>query len=119
VYITGRALPSAGEHAMKFKPFTPNRFSYPSGHTTAAFALATVLDFDLREQFGYWHSPIVYGMAAAVAESRVYDHKHYLSDVILGAGIGWSVGWWISTKERNKTTAFILSPNGLAMTWKF
>ncbi|HAH31384.1 MAG TPA: hypothetical protein DCL44_03615 [Elusimicrobia bacterium] len=99
-YLTGRALPSKGENAMKFRPFTFHRYSFPSGHTSAAFALASVLDVDLRETFGHWHTPIVYGIAFGVAESRLYDDKHYLSEVILGGAIGWSVGRWIASKKR-------------------
>lgn len=120
VYVSGRALPNAGEHAMKFKPFTPGRYSFPSGHTTAAFALAATLDVNLRETFGYWHTPVVYGIALGVAESRIYDHKHYLSDVILGAAIGWSVGYWIAKKPRNeKGVSLNPAGSGLQMTWRF
>jgi len=121
VYCTGRALPNANEDPQKFRPFVPMRYSYPSGHTTAAFSLATVLDQDLREKFGYWHTPIVYGMAVGTATSRIYDDTHYLSDVILGAGIGWSVGYWISNKPRNKdrTVWIIPTTDGVMLTAKF
>jgi membrane-associated phospholipid phosphatase len=122
VYISGRNLPGNGENAMRFEPFTPRRYSYPSGHTTEAFAVATVLDQDLREVFGYWHTPLVYAMAIGTAHSRIYDHKHYLSDVILGAGIGWAVGYWISNKPRNKgkrSTFLIPKPGGMVIAHKF
>ncbi|MDA8243824.1 MAG: phosphatase PAP2 family protein [Elusimicrobia bacterium] len=99
-YLTGRALPSSGESPSRFKPFTWHRYSFPSGHTAAAFALASVLDVDLRDTFGYWHLPIVYGGAIAVANSRLYDRKHYLSEVILGGAIGWAVGTWVASKDR-------------------
>jgi membrane-associated phospholipid phosphatase len=99
-YMTGRALPSKGESPSTFKPFTWHRYSFPSGHTAAAFALASVLDTDLRDTFGYWHTPIVYGGALAVAQSRLYDRKHYLSEVILGGAIGWAVGNWVASKDR-------------------
>lgn len=121
VFISGRALPRDNEPALKFEPFTSGRFSFPSGHTTEAFAVATVLDVDLREKFGYWHSPVVYGIAASVGISRVYDHAHYLSDVILGAGIGWSVGYWIASKPRNQQSnvSLVPAPGGLLATWSF
>lgn len=122
VYISGRALPSAGENAYKFEPFTFGRYSFPSGHTTEAFAMATVLDQDLRPVFGHWQTPIVYGMALGTAESRMYDAAHYLSDVVLGAGIGWSVGYWIANKPRNAhgtDIALIPSTNGAALAIKF
>ncbi len=99
-YMTGRALPSKGESPSNFRPFTWHRYSFPSGHTAAAFALASVLDTDLRDTFGYWHTPIVYGGALAVAQSRLYDRKHYLSEVILGGAIGWAIGSWVASKDR-------------------
>ncbi|MBI4051844.1 MAG: phosphatase PAP2 family protein [Elusimicrobia bacterium] len=124
VRISGRALPENNEPALKFRPFVPDRCCFPSGHTTEAFAVATVLDVNFRETFGYWHSPFLYGIAAATGASRIYDHKHFLSDVILGAGIGWSIGYWLAKKPRNQTQiSFIptpLSPTpGLFWTVKF
>ena len=119
-YLTGRALPSKEEPAMKFKPFTPRRYSFPSGHTTAAFALASVLDVDLRGTFGYWHTPLVYGVAFGVAESRLFDCKHYLSEVILGGAIGWSVGWWVASKKRAPSDVSLLPyPGGLRLAARF
>lgn len=65
--------------------------SFPSGHATAAFALASVAATELAS----WspHSrrvlvPAVYGTAAMVALARVYTAKHWSSDVLAGAGIG-------------------------------
>ncbi len=122
-YMTGRALPYKGESPSRFRPFTWHRYSFPSGHTSAAFALASVLDIDLREKFGYWHTPLVYGVALGVAESRLYDRKHYLSEVILGGAIGWSIGTWVASKNRNKTPAADLTllpyPNGAQLALRF
>lgn len=122
VYVTGRALPNADENAMEFKPFTPGRYSFPSGHTTAAFALSTVLDQNLRAKFGYWQTPILYGMAAGCGISRVYDHTHYVSEVIWGAGVGWAVGYWIANKPRNANanTVFLVPlDNGAKLAYRF
>lgn len=99
-YMTGRALPSSGESPSKFRPFTWHRYSFPSGHAAAAFALASVMDADLRDTFGYWHTPVLYGGALSVAQSRLYDQKHYLSDVMLGGSIGWAIGAWVASKDR-------------------
>jgi membrane-associated phospholipid phosphatase len=99
-YMTGRALPSSGESPSTFRPFTWHRYSFPSGHAAAAFALASVLDTDLRDTFGYWQTPVLYGGALGVAQSRLYDKKHYLSDVILGGSIGWAIGTWVASKDR-------------------
>ena len=99
-FFTGRRLPSKQDEPSSFRPFRHSGYSFPSGHTSAAFALASSLDIDLRDTLGYWQTPVLYGMAAGVARSRVYDDKHYLSEVILGGGIGWAVGNWVATKHR-------------------
>lgn len=65
--------------------------SFPSGHSTAAFAAAAAVT---NETTRWWpHStwivgPLMYGGATAVALSRMYHNKHWASDVVLGAAIG-------------------------------
>ena len=120
-YATGRRLPRDNENAMKFKPFTPGRFGYPSGHTTEAFAMATVIDQNLRKSCGYWPTPFLYAIAVGTAHSRIYDGAHYLSDVVLGAGIGWAVGYWIANKPRNVETAVSVIPisGGAALSFRY
>lgn len=65
--------------------------SFPSGHSTAAFAAAAAVT---NETTRWWpHStwfvgPVMYGGATAVALSRMYHNKHWASDVVLGAAIG-------------------------------
>jgi len=59
-------------------------FSFPSGHTTAAFASATVL----QRHFGWKVGLPAYGAATYVAAQRVQGKRHYLSDVAFGAALG-------------------------------
>ena len=65
--------------------------SLPSGHTAAAFSAATVLSLEARRA---WPNaapvitPLLYGGAAAVGLARMYDSKHWASDVALGATVG-------------------------------
>ena len=66
----------------------PSDPSFPSGHTTAAFAAATVLICDHWK--GRW---IVLIVAILVAFSRLYLYVHFLTDVICGALIGIFCGW--------------------------
>lgn len=86
--VIGRAKPRAGVPAHTFDPFSGNR-SLPSGHTTQAFAIASVLATE------YDH-PLVqvgaYGMATAVGVSRMYRRSHFLSDVVGAAILGTAVG---------------------------
>jgi undecaprenyl-diphosphatase len=59
----------------------PITSSFPSGHATAAFCAATLLGG------GPW-----YGLATAVAATRVYVRLHHTSDVIAGAALGLALG---------------------------
>jgi membrane-associated phospholipid phosphatase len=64
--------------------------SFPSNHTTAAFSIASVL----AEEYGTnpFVPPIVYGLATLTGLSRIYDNKHWASDVFFGGAIGYFVG---------------------------
>ncbi|MEA3521550.1 MAG: phosphatase PAP2 family protein, partial [Campylobacterota bacterium] len=57
--------------------------SFPSGHTTTAFTIATVLTLIFPR---YW--PAFYGYAIVMALSRVLNWNHYVSDVLAGALFG-------------------------------
>jgi membrane-associated phospholipid phosphatase len=58
--------------------------SFPSGHTSASFATATVL----QREFGWKIGAPAYALASYVAVSRMAERKHYASDVVFGAAIG-------------------------------
>ena len=58
-------------------------YSFPSGHTTASFAAATVL---FLNRFKYW--PVFAVLAVLIAFSRLYLYVHFPSDVLAGAVIG-------------------------------
>lgn len=69
--------------------------SFPSGHTAAAFSAATVLSLEAQRTWPRASraiSPLLYGGAAAVGLSRIYDNKHWVSDVALGATVGTLTG---------------------------
>jgi hypothetical protein len=61
--------------------------SFPSGHTANAF-LGAHLTFKEFRKSSPWLACSGYLMATAVAASRVYYHKHWIADVVAGAGIG-------------------------------
>lgn len=65
-------------------------YSFPSNHTAAAFSIAAVL----AEEYGSnpYVPPVAYGLATLTGLSRVYDDKHWASDVFFGAAIGYFVG---------------------------
>lgn len=68
-----------------------DRQSFPSGHTTAAFAAASSLTSEVHRVYPHltWIAgPILYTGAATVGLARVHHNKHWASDVALGAAIG-------------------------------
>lgn len=95
--IAGRSRPfvSSGEKPTDFdfgKGFgNGDLASFPSGHTTTAFAAAAAVT---NETTRWWPKstwivgPLMYGGAAAVGLSRMYHNRHWASDVVLGAAIG-------------------------------
>jgi len=69
--------------------------SLPSGHTAAAFSAATVLSIEAHRSWPKAApiiSPLLYGGATAVGLARMYDSRHWASDVALGATVGTLTG---------------------------
>lgn len=85
--FTGRARPYQEEGSLKFVPLRGND-SFPSGHTTVAFAFLT----PYAEYLGPPYSYFLYLLASSTAFARVYRDVHWFSDVIAGAGVGFIVG---------------------------
>jgi undecaprenyl-diphosphatase len=65
----------------------PDAFSFPSGHTAAAFAAATALAGE-----GTGLAVLVTALAVGIALSRIYLGAHYPLDVLAGAALGLSTG---------------------------
>jgi len=127
----GRARPyvvnDTNPHDFKFGGgFTSSdRQSFPSGHTTTAFAAASAVTSEMRRLYpgSVWYvAPVLYGGATLVGLSRMYHNKHWASDVVLGAAIGTFSGLKVvrysHTHPDNKLDRFMLHtsmtvmPNG-------
>jgi hypothetical protein len=63
-------------------------FAFPSGHTSSAFAFASVM----HEAYGPMVGAPLYALGVLVAVERLDDEEHYFSDVVMGAVIGLVVG---------------------------
>lgn len=72
------------------EPGEGSHSSFPSGHTTVAFAVATVIARQYPEQ--RWVAPLVYSLATMTGISRIHDREHWGSDVFIGAAIGYFTG---------------------------
>jgi membrane-associated phospholipid phosphatase len=73
-----------GSEPLDFQPFSGNQ-SMPSGHTASAFGFAASLAEDVHPR---WAKIGLYTLATGTAWSRVYDNKHWTSDVVFGALVG-------------------------------
>lgn len=80
------------------RPDGSNKQSFPSGHTATAFMTATMLS----KEYGHispWVSVGAYTIATATGLMRMANNKHWLSDVMVGAGFGilsTEFGYWIT-----------------------
>ncbi|HEU4996322.1 MAG TPA: phosphatase PAP2 family protein [Gemmatimonadaceae bacterium] len=91
--------------------------SFPSGHSIAAFAAASAVTSEIKlwQPKSVWIiGPLMYGGAATVAWSRMFDNKHWASDVITGAAIGTFSGLkvvhWHHKHPNNAFDRFLLGP---------
>lgn len=79
------------------RPDRTSKNSFPSGHTATAFMAATML----TKEYGHlspWVGFGSYTLAAATGAMRIFNNRHWLSDVMVGAGIGvvaTEVGYWL------------------------
>lgn len=100
--LTGRPFPLNGgdprapdrlqhpEYARQWGPPSLDRVAWPSGHTSAGFALASSLTYALP---GRWWVPAVsYPVAVALGVGMVVGDHHWASDVVAGALLGQAVG---------------------------
>ena len=100
--VFGRARPRAAEDPVHefglgrgFREAGHPFRSFPSGHTTAAFAMAAVLSAESAHRWPRAHPYVkwsAYSLATLTGLSRMYHNQHWASDVFLGAGIGVVVG---------------------------
>jgi hypothetical protein len=109
-YVIGRSRPIDREGTYTFQPFS-GKDSFSSGHTSEAFALASVISehYDSR-----WVQITSYGLASMVGYARLMDNRHWTSDVLAGAAIGTFVGKTVvhfNQKHRNVSLQPIVGPN--------
>jgi membrane-associated phospholipid phosphatase len=144
--VTGLVKGVAGRQRPFVQPTDPDVFSlgkgfssgarasFPSGHTTAAFATAAAITEETRH---WWPAapwvvgPLLYGGAGMVGLARMYDDKHWASDVVLGAGIGTISGLAVvrynHARPKNRVDrwlrvtsvvpAILPGPGGVSLAW--
>ncbi len=107
--VIGRRRPSKTEDPFTFHP-AGHDSSFPSGHTTVAFAAATVFS----EQYPHWYVIVpAYAAAGTVGFSRLYANQHWLSDVVAGALLGTVTSHLLRNhlRHRRHKTAWRVEPD--------
>lgn len=103
--VTGRARPESNQGTTHFRPFTGVDGSFVSTHASASFAVATV--FAERYPGAGW---IAYPLAVLISSARVYTNKHFSSDVVAGALIGYGLGHFINGRHSADPTDWQIRP---------
>jgi len=93
--VVGRGRPEANRGSYSFQP--GRAASFPSGHTTQAFAFAAVLSSTYENP---WITGVAYGAAGLVGIARIRHSAHFATDVAAGALIGTATG--LSVVHLNK-----------------
>ena len=74
--------------AKEMRPDGSTANSWPSGHTATSFVGATLLHKEYGLTRSPWYSVAGYGVATATGIMRILNNRHWISDVMSGAGIG-------------------------------
>lgn len=111
-YAVGRSRPQDGMGTHDFHPMRSSNSTagFPSGHTTAMWAMVTPYAEEYR-------APWLYGLAAVTNMARVADRKHFVSDTVGGALLGYAIGdtfWRWHHKSEPRLT---LDGNSVTLTW--
>ena len=128
--ITETALKGISQRARPFAGIERSEFfdggnSFPSGHSTQTWAVATVIANEYKHRRAVQIA--AYGMATAVSVARFTGHKHYLSDVIAGSALGYGIGKFVYNSRHREPGGLSITPQfnrgerryGVALTWSF
>jgi membrane-associated phospholipid phosphatase len=101
--IVGRARPSEGQGQWS-KTSDHSNASFPSNHSTVAFAAVTPFAQE-------YDAPWLYGLAAATSMGRAVGRQHWVSDVVAGGVLGYAMGSWLWQAQRSDTrSSFAVAP---------
>jgi membrane-associated phospholipid phosphatase len=101
--IVGRARPSEGLGQWS-KTSNRSDASFPSNHSTVAFAAITPFAQE-------YDAPWLYGVAAFSSMGRAAGRQHWVSDVVAGGVIGYAMGSWLwQTQRTNTRSSFAVAP---------
>lgn len=99
IFVNGIVYPTK-KLTHRLRPDGSNYNSFPSGHTAEAFASAEFMRMEYKN-VSPWYGVAGYTMAVATGYLRMYNNKHWFSDVVAGAGIGilsTKLSYWLYPK---------------------
>jgi len=104
----GRTRPNGGSH------------SFPSGHASNAFSVATALEVLHGPAYGI----PAYAIASFIAFARIDSNSHYLSDTVMGAAVGSAIGLGVALAHRHREQRVVFYPLtgdrlGIGAAWTF
>lgn len=124
--LSGRSRPNEGVGAFEFHPLTSRKDSagveargtLPSGHTTAAFAVAASLADDIDSPVA---DILLYSLATGTAWSRINDDRHWFSDAALGAMLGITAAKLVNGRWRifnlQSPRLLVATTGGTTLSW--
>jgi hypothetical protein len=124
--ISQRVRPMDGKDRSEF---FDGGSSFPSGHSTQAWAVAAVIANEYHDRTAVQIA--AYGAASAVSVARFTVHKHYISDVVAGSALGFAIGNYVYHAHHNKSLDSSMWPTisteinrrthtyGAGLTWNF
>jgi membrane-associated phospholipid phosphatase len=123
--VTSEALSYAAGRKRPDATTSPNEWrkggdSFPSLHSSAAFAVGTVFAESGNDDYRWIRRAIGYGIAGATAYIRIRENDHWLSDSVAGAAIGIATARFILGREQTDSrTSLQFEPikNGWAISY--
>jgi membrane-associated phospholipid phosphatase len=115
--VVGRARPNKDLGKHSFHPFNTSDQSFPSGHATSAFAIASAIA--TRYDDSRFVPALAYSLATSVAIARVHSRVHFASDVLAGGLIGHAIAKSIVWNHRRAHVAFVPTLQGMSVRAEF
>ena len=103
IFLNGMVYPLK-KITHQLRPDSSKNNAFPSGHTAEAFASAEFLRMEYKD-VSPWYGVAGYAMAITTGYLRMYNNKHWFSDVVAGAGVGiisTKLAYWLYPKIQHK-----------------
>ena len=115
--VLSQALTQGVKYATQRDRPTGECCAFPSGHASATFATASILE----RHFGYRAAWPTFVIGGYVAASRLFDNRHFLSDVVFGSALGIASGWTVVGRHGRSDFTMLPQPRrggmGITFVW--